>query len=154
MIPVDQVPDDEAMLTLLADALRDVRPLTDRVAHFGRGVFAWRGIDQDLLRASLTFDSLLEPAVADRSGGEGDPRVLVFTAAPLSVELEVQEGYVLGRIVPPGPGRVVAEDTDGETAAVEADELGFFTLHDLPGGPIRLRCDTPTGKLVTDWVRL
>lgn len=148
---VDQ-PSDAALLAMLSDALHQVRPLTDRVARFGRGAYAWRCIDQDLIRASLTFDSLLEEVTATR-GDDGDPRVLVFTATPLSVELQVHAGYVLGRIVPPGPGTVVAEDADGESSVCQADDLGFFTLAGPAAGPMRLRCETPTGKLVTDWVR-
>ena len=34
------------------------------------------------------------------------------------------------------------------------DESGLFELPSLPPGPVRLRCDTTTGRVVTDWVRL
>lgn len=34
-----------------------------------------------------------------------DARVLIFTSSPLSLELEVMAGHVVGQIVPPGPGR-------------------------------------------------
>jgi hypothetical protein len=46
------------------------------------------------------------------------------------------------------------EAADGVTFHVEADDAGFFDLPGMPRGPVRLRCDTPTGRLVTDWVRL
>jgi hypothetical protein len=103
--------------------------------------------------ASLTFDSALEPVRGLRSGS-GQPRVLIFTAARLSLELEVMADLVVGQIVPPGPGEVVVETPDGTTVRVEADDIGLFDLADLPRGQVRLRCQTPDGNLVTDWVCL
>ena len=95
--------------------------------------------------------------IVDRYSPRSDPddaRVLVFTASPLSLELEVMPGRVVGQIVPPGPGEIWVEAADGVTFHVEADDVGFFDLPGMPRGPVRLRCDTPTGRLVTDWVRL
>jgi hypothetical protein len=86
--------------------------------------------------------------------GPDDARVLVFTALPLSLELEVISGRVVGQIFPPGPGEIRVEASDGAIFQVEADEAGFFDLPGMPSGPVRLRCDTPNGRLVTDWVRL
>jgi hypothetical protein len=85
---------------------------------------------------------------------QDDARVLIFTASPLSLELEVMAGHVVGQIVPPGPGQILLETGDGATFRVEADDIGFFDLSGGPRGPVRLRCDTPTGRLITDWVCL
>jgi hypothetical protein len=145
--------DDQHLLTDLADALRDAAPLADTIAEYGRGAWAWRTVDQDLLLASLSFDSSLELAQGTRSDHD-DGRVLVFTASPLSLELEATPGRVVGQIVPPGPGEVRVETAAGVIFHVEADDIGFFELPDLPRGPVRLRCDTPTGRLVTEWVQL
>ena len=103
--------------------------------------------------ASLTFDSALEPVRGLRSGS-GQPRVLIFTAAHLSLELEVMADLVVGQIVPPGPGEVVVETPDGTTFRIEADDIGLFDFAGLPRGQVRLRCETPDGNLVTDWVCL
>ena len=35
-----------------------------------------------------------------------------------------------------------------------ADDIGFFDLSGGPRGSVRLRCDPPTGRLITDWVCL
>jgi hypothetical protein len=109
------------------------------------------------LLATLPY-SLCATAPADtRAGLRSDPddvRVLVFTAAPLSLEIEVMSGRAVGQILPPGPGEIRVEASDGATFQVEADEAGFFDLTGLPSGPVRLRCDTPNGRLVTDWVQL
>ena len=83
-----------------------------------------------------------------------DARVLIFTAVPLSLELEVMAGHVVGQIVPPGPGEILVETSDGVTFQVDADDIGFFDLSGGPRGSVRLRCDTPTGRLTTDWVCL
>ena len=61
---------------------------------------------------------------------------------------------VVGQIVPPGPGEVVVETPDGTTFRIEADDIGFFDFAGLPRGQVRLRCETPDGRLVTDWVGL
>jgi hypothetical protein len=103
--------------------------------------------------AALTFDSWLEPVRGLRSG-PGQPRVLIFTEAHLSLELEVMADRVVGQIVPPGPGEIVMETPDGSTVRIEADDIGFFDFAGLPPGQVRLRCETPDGNLVTDWVCL
>lgn len=144
--------DDQHILDDLSDALREAA-LAGTIAEYGRGAYAWRTVDQDLLLASLSFDSSLE-RVQERRSDPDDARVLVFTASPLSLELEVMPGRVVGQIVPPGPGEIRVETADGVAFHVEADDVGFFELPGLPRGPVRLRCDTPTGRLVTDWVRL
>ena len=83
-----------------------------------------------------------------------DARVLIFTASPLSLELEVLAGHIVGQIVPPGPGEILVETSDGATFQVDADDIGFFDLSSGPRGSVRLRCVTPTGRLITDWVCL
>jgi len=145
--------DDQDLLDDLADAVREAAPLADSLADQGKGVFVWRTVDQDLLVASLSFDSSLEHAQQRRSE-PGDERVLVFTAAPLSLELEVKTDPLVGQIIPAGPGEIRVETAAGATFLIDADDAGFFELPDKPRDPVRLRCDTPSGRLVTDWVRL
>ena len=103
--------------------------------------------------ASLTFDSAVESVRGLRSES-GQPRVLIFTAAHLSLELEVMADLVVGQIVPPGPGEIVVETPDGGSFRTEADDIGLFDFSGLPRGQLRLRCETPDGDLVTDWVCL
>jgi hypothetical protein len=117
------------------------------------GAYSWRTVEADLLLASLDFDSSLERVQGWRSEAD-ETRVLVFTAPPLSVELEVMDDRAVGQIVPPGPGEIWVESADTTTFRVEADSAGFFMLPDTPHGLVRLRCHTPAGRLVTDWVRL
>jgi hypothetical protein len=112
------------------------------------------GIDpawQDL--ACVSFDSSLEPIQGMRAE-PGRARVLIFTAAALSLELEVMADRVVGQIVPPEPGEIIAATPDGACFRIEADDIGFFDFDALPRGPVRLRCETSTGRLVTDWICL
>jgi len=145
--------DDQQILDDLCGAIRQAAPLAGTIAEYGRGAYAWRTVDQDLLLACLDSDPSLE-RVRDLRSDAGDARVLVFTASVLSLELEVMPGRVVGQVVPPGPGEIRVEAADGVTFHIEADDVGFFELPTMPHGPVRLRCDTPTGRLVTDWVRL
>ena len=115
-------------------------------------------LDAEELNAEAGHDLAVACTVVeygqDWRSEEDDARVLIFTASPLSLELEVMAGHIVGQIVPPGPGQILLETSDGATFRVEADDIGFFDLSGVPRGSVRLRCDTPTGRLITDWVCL
>jgi hypothetical protein len=130
--------------------LVDTAPARDERA-WRQEAYPWRSAGQEL--ASLSFDSSLEPVQWLRAE-PGHARVLIFTTTPLSLELEVMADHVVGQIVPPGPGEIVVETPDGAIFRMEADDIGFFDFTGLPRGRVRLQCDTPTGRLVTDWVCL
>jgi len=149
----DELWDDERLLRELAEALADPGDLLPLLVRQGYEIFGWRTVEAELALASLDFDSRLVEPLEVRSQGE-ELRLLVFNAAPLSVELEVSRQRVTGQIVPPSRGCVVVETTAGPLVRVEADDVGFFRLPALGEGPVRLRCETGTSRLVTDWVRL
>lgn len=151
--------DDDTLLESLAAAWADIDELAADIAVQGRGVFTWRTIDDDLALAVLTHDSA-RATVAMRSGPQAEPRVLVFTGEGLSVEVEIGVDQLVGQLVPPGPGRVQVEHPAGATSSVEVDEYGFFVLAmPRPVGStqqpaLRLRCETGTASLRTDWISL
>lgn len=145
--------DDQMLLDDLAQALRAVAPTARAVAERAEGALSWLTVDEELMIACLSFDSREDQLSAVRSE-PGDTRTLVFTAAPLSIELEINPRGVLGQVVPPGEGEIFVEAADGSTVSAAADDLGFFVLPAVPEGPVRLRCETATGRLVTHWVRL
>jgi hypothetical protein len=144
--------DDQDLFEDLTGAWRDAAPIAEELTQRAHAAYCWRTVDEDLLLASLRFDSAAEPVLSTRSS-EG-PRILVFTAAPLSVELEVLPDQIVGQLVPPGAAVVVVETEAGATTELTSDERGFFIVTPLPAGPLRLRCDTPSARLVTDWVTL
>jgi hypothetical protein len=147
--------DDESVARELADALRETRPVAEVVAAKAKLAYTWRTIDDDLLTAELMFDSArdAEP-VLTRADTDVSGRMLVFTAQLRSVEVEVLADRVIGQFIPPSPGEVDVETEDGVVASVPVDDLGFFVIDPIPAGVVRLRCATPTTRLVTDWVRL
>jgi hypothetical protein len=146
--------DDQQLLADLGEAVRAVRGMSDQVAERGReALTTWSSLDDELLLACVSFDSLYESTGVVRSES-GAGRLLVFSAEPLSVELEVGPGGIVGQVVPPASAQVQLETADGTVRQTAADELGFFTLEAIPSGPVRLRCDTATSKLVTRWVEL
>jgi hypothetical protein len=147
-------PTDEDLLHELGEALRAVEGDVTRVRALGRGSFTWRTLDQELLTATLTFDSDLVPEPATTRGEPDAGRVLVFTTELRSVEVEVLADRVVGQFVPPSPGKVRIEGDGGVIASVEVDDLGFFIVEPVPRGVVRLLCTTASAKLVTDWVRL
>ena len=102
--------DDQHLLDDLGDAVREAAR-AGPLAELGKGAYSWRTVEADLLLASLDFDSSLERVQGWRSEAE-QTRVLVFTAPPLSVELEVMDASAVGQIVPPGPGEIWVESTE------------------------------------------
>lgn len=148
--------DDDVLLADLAAALTEVAPMYEAVAVRGRAAYTWRTIDDELALAGISFDSMLESASQVRDGEAGGPRVLVFDAEGISVELEVTPDRIAGQILPPSAGQIVVEmqDVPEGTITIEADELGFFVLPEITSGIMRLRCETPAAKLVTEWVRV
>jgi len=145
--------DDQCVLDDLAQAWREVAPAAEALTTRAHAAFSWRTVDDDLLLASLHFDSAVEPVTTSRAAARG-PRLLVFTSTPLSMELEVLPDQLVGQLVPPEVADIVVETESGGVARVTSDERGFFIVAPLPESPLRLRCDTPTGRLVTDWVSL
>ena len=95
-----------------------------------------------------------EPPPVVGPGSPREPRVLVFSSTPLSMELEVLPGQLVGQLLPPSAADVVVEAESGACTQVRSDVHGYFVVTPLPSSPLRLRCDTATGRLVTDWVNL
>ena len=139
--------------TMAGSAVLEARPAWHEIAGTCDGIPGGDPLWASPDLAWVSFDSALEP-VRGLRGDPGRARVLIFTTTPLSLELEVMADRVVGQIVPPGPGEILVETLDGGSFRIEADDIGFFDFDGLPRGRIRLRCDTPTGRLITDWVSL
>ena len=143
--------DDDPLFEDLADAMSGIAREAKSVARKGEAAFTWRSVDADILLASLTFDSSVD-AMAERRSEPSDSRVLVFHSLLLALELEVTPDQILGQLDPPAVAEIFLETADA-TTRFEVDDLGFFVAP-RPSGPVRLRCETASARLVTDWVRL
>jgi hypothetical protein len=56
-------------------------------------------------------------------------------------------------VVPTAPARIDVQTAAGVTASVTADELGCFTIRDVPQEPFRLRVRVDeTIDVLTTWI--
>ncbi|MBR7830086.1 hypothetical protein KDK95_27535 [Actinospica sp. MGRD01-02] len=126
-------------------------PVPESVLDAARGAFAWLDFDSELAKL-LDEESLAGRAVR----ATGDQHLLTFEAEHLTFVVEATEladgRKLVGQVMPAGPREVWLESAGGERAATEVDELGRFSLPQLPAGPARLRCELPDGtRVVTEW---
>jgi hypothetical protein len=144
--------DEDDLLEQLGTAVRWAGAPTPTMVAAGEAAFSWRTVDAEL--AALTHDSLAGESVLVRSG-DAAPRSLVFEGRQLSVELDEGEDGLVGQLLPPASGEVVLLGPAGEELAhAQIDELGCFCFESSAAGPVRLRCRTGSGALLTDWFRL
>jgi hypothetical protein len=146
--------DDDQLLALLQDAMRESREVPPSFTEAGRNAFAWRGIDAEL--AQLTYDSELDQdAAAGVRAEAASIRALTFTSPHLTIELEVGENTLLGQLVPTGEGTIEVLTRAGVTALIRVDEVGCFPVSPIPASPFRLRCRSADGSsVVTGWITL
>lgn len=143
--------DDFRLLAALDSMYDHDDPVPKEVLDAARGAFLWRDIDTELA-ALLDAESLTGQAVR----ATGDQHLLTFESEHATFVVESTElargRKVVGQIVPAGPRELWLESADGATAAAAVDELGRFSLPQLPAGPARLRCELPDGtRVVTEW---
>jgi hypothetical protein len=144
--------DEDDLLEQLGAALRYAGTPTPAMIAAGQAAFSWRTVDAELV--ALTHDSLADEALLVRSS-EAAPRSLLFEGGQLSVELDKSDDGLVGQLLPPTLGEAALLGPDGkelETAAI--DELGCFCFESSALGPVRLRCQTVAGVLLTEWFRL
>src|SRR3954467_6554759 len=143
--------DDGGLLGELRAAVQQAGTPTPGMTAAAEAAFSWRTVDAEL--AVLSEEAAAAESALVR-GASTAPRILEFHTAQLSVELEATESGLVGQILPPTPGLVTLVGPGGELGRADADELGCFTLDHPSGDLVRVRCDTPSGALVTEWFRL
>jgi hypothetical protein len=146
--------DDEGLLAELREAVRRAGGARPSVRETARAAFTRRSREAGLALASLSYDSLLDDALQLRAGAESSPRIVMFQAEAMSVEIELAHGNILGQLIPPTGGEVMMMTLDGITGQAAADAMGCFVLSLPKPGPARFRCQTAESELITDWVRL
>ncbi len=138
---------DDALMDELRDALRQDPAVPVGWREAARGAFAWRTIDQELL--ALTYDSDTEAGPAVR--GASAARVLEFTGGELSLEVELVNRQVMGRLTGPGAAEVAFESADGRLRSTTPDKSGFFTLDGEDHGLVRFSIESGDSRYVTEW---
>jgi hypothetical protein len=140
--------DDDRLLALVGEVLDRIDPVpadataTAVAADLG-------GVDAEL--AELVFDSLLdERAVAVRDAPGTDVRSLTFTAGARTIEIDVSDADVVGRVTPVGAGTVELEQPRGRRT-IPVDDRGRFRAPLAPG-PLRLRFGIADAAVATPWI--
>lgn len=146
---------DEELMDQLRRIAGEVDAPPSIVEDLARAAFLTRRLDEQL--ADLVSDSGLAPA-----GVRGaEPRLLTFALGELTLELQVAEtaglvsvaGLLTGTGDAPGAGLAVQVETPAATAAVDADEQGWFRVDGLAAGPVRVRIRPSDGATVsTGWI--
>jgi hypothetical protein len=153
--------DDDDLLVALRQAVRERQAVPPEFVEAARNAFAWRNFDAEV--AQLTYDSGrdVDRAAAVRAGPvsgraeRASVRALTFTSVHLTIELEVTEDSMLGQVVPAQPAMIRVQPRTGAETALEADEIGRFSVQPIPSGPFRLHCRTAPGvDALTGWISL
>lgn len=146
--------DDDQLLQLLGEVLDDDDPVPADALAIALAAADLDGLDAEL--AELVFDSLLDDrAVALRAGGDGEVRSLTFAHGDRTIEVDLANGDLVGRVAPP-PGSdplTLGVVQPGRRREVTTDSLGRFRSTVGPG-PLRLVfSDADAGSLlVTPWI--
>lgn len=148
--------DDEGLLAALREVLgHDERPPRWSV-DLAKESYGLRAVDAEL--AALTSDSGLATAQSVLRSG-GSPRLAVFDAADLSVEIEIEPGAradswrLIGQLIPATPARIQIRQQRAEPVWVHADERGRFTADHVAGSPLSLICVRDGMRTtVTEWI--
>jgi hypothetical protein len=141
--------DDDQLMQDLDDALHGA--VSDRARQAARAAFAWRTIDEDLMR--LAHDSSLTEEVVAR-GAAIAPRVAGFQGSDFTLEVEVDAGTVMGQVVPGTVCQISIVTPTGVFGSARTDETGFFALPAPEGGPVRFIVTGEGPAQSTEWLTL
>ena len=152
----DEPEDDELEHELRRLAAR-LDPVPPELVQAAADAFSWRNIDAEL--AELVFDSLLTTDQAALVRGSPGRRLVSFSTAELTIDVEVTDTAsgreIMGQITPPQRATVEIRHRAGVVSA-DADERGCFRSAAVAAGPMRLRLSPAAGRprpaIVTDWL--
>lgn len=148
--------DDDMLIALLADAVASHDPVPESTRRVARGAPLLDDLDVEL--AAILEDSLVDDEARAGVRSVGMPRLVVFGAGDLEIEIEVFDGLdgrrMVGQLAPACAARVRVRTPWGVGEVVDADELGRFSAA-LPGGPISLRIERDgVAPVATAWLAL
>jgi hypothetical protein len=141
--------DDDALMQDLGEAMRGA--VSERAREAARAAFAWRTLDEELMR--LSYDSLLSEEVLVRRAA-GSPRVLGFMGSDLTLEVEVDGGSMMGQVVPGRVCRIAVFSPQGEVGSTDTDQSGIFSIAGPVAGPVRFRVTCEGRTQSTEWLTL
>jgi hypothetical protein len=146
--------DDQELIARLAELLEDAEA-PSWSAELAKASYGLRAVDAEL--ATLSSDSGLTAGSGMRATAA--PRLAVFEAAGLSVEIEIEPAArsglwrLVGQLTPAGPARIGIRRHGDAVSWTDADDRGRFSADQLPGGPLSLRCERPgQPAAATEWI--
>ncbi|MEN3613822.1 hypothetical protein AAH979_30260 [Plantactinospora sp. ZYX-F-223] len=150
---------DDELLAELTRVAAAADPPPELVVASARHALSTRRLDDQL--AALLADSALDTAV-QVVRGDDQPRLLSFAHADTTIDLQIQRtagGLAVRGLVASTASEVVVDaseavvDASDGPHAAPLDESGWFTVADLPDGPLRVRLPgRPTGGISTGWI--
>jgi hypothetical protein len=146
----------DPLLAELRNVIERVDPVPESVVSAAKASFIWRTVDAEL--AELVTDSLLASAAVRSATGA---RLLTFEGPGVEVEVEIADTgkarRLTGQLVPVGPAVIVVR-WNGGSAEATADEMGRFTVADVPAGAVSLAITTAGAgaerHVVTSWASI
>jgi hypothetical protein len=150
--------DDDQLLAALGKVLRTSEPAPNWSVELAKASYDLLTADAEL--ALLTSDSGLATAQsALRSAAP--PRLTVFDAQDLSVEIVIEPGArvgtwrLIGQLTPAASARIQVRQPRAEPFWVDADNLGRFAVDQLQDGPVSLICiRAGLRSAVTQWIAI
>ncbi len=145
---------DDTFESRLRDVTSEADPVPEHVVADAKAVFVLRDLDAEL--AELVADSWVdEPAVLTRAL-VADVRMLSFVCGDITIELDIDNDPVSGRVhihgVAVGAAGDVVVVLTGHRLTVPLDD-SHFDLELPTGGPLRLELTRPDGgRVTTTWI--
>lgn len=150
--------DNEGLLAALGEMLGHGEQPPDWSVDLAKSSYGLRAVDAEL--AALTSDSSLATGQAAVRSGTA-PRLAVFDATDLSVEIEIEPDSragswrLIGQLMPATPARIQVRQEGAEPLWVDADDRGRFTADHLETGLLSLLCTRDGMRAaVTEWIRI
>jgi hypothetical protein len=142
------VPDEPSDQELTRALRRAFPPVPEQVIALGHAAFDW--FEPSAALATLTSETIAAPAGV-RGGAS---RLLTFSGARVSVEIEVCDREIVGQLAPASVAEVILRSPGGERGT-RTDDAGSFALTDVPAGLVSLlfRLADAT-SVVTSWIRV
>ena len=144
--------DEGRLMAALRAAIEARAAVPAAFVEAGKNAYTWHDIDAELAR--LAYDSRQDAGTAAALRSEdASVRALTFQSAQFAIEIEITDGSVFGQLIPSQPGTAEIQLGSGQVLTAPIDDIGCFTVNQVPDGPFRVRCQIGAQTEVrTGWV--
>jgi len=142
--------EDEFLLQQLRVAVEGTELIPSDFATAAEAALSWRTVDAELLLRAE--DATLATGAGARNLEEFEPQVLEFRGRRISIEIELTDNRVEGRILPAQPCRVTKASRAGDVSHFEMDESGSFHFPVRGHETFQLQFDAGDALQVTEWL--